>query len=266
MLIILFKIDLDTNMRYQNYIEKLIDCLDNRDETYFVANQLLKLHQETKKRENVIILELGVDRGQSTKVFLNAIDDKDKSRLISIDIRDCSASASSDKWIFIQSDSTDENKIIENAPILKNGIDILYVDSLHTRAHVFKEISTFYKYMNKGSVIFFDDIDSYPYMKGQRKDNVGIEISNRKIKNLISEIFRANINDLSLTTYFGSTGLARLDKRCDRGEKLKKPECIEVRNNKYFWNIYNKIMKKEKYNHDEVGESSFLIDPLKFKE
>ena len=25
----------------------------------------------------------------------------------------------------------------------------------------------------KGGVIFFDDIDSNPYLKGQRKDNVG---------------------------------------------------------------------------------------------
>ena len=71
-------------------------------------------------------------------------------------------------------------------------------------------------FFKKGGVIFFDDIDSNPYLKGQRKDNVGIEISNRKILELIESIFISNIDIIDLTLIKGSTGLARIDKICEK--------------------------------------------------
>ena len=81
-----------------------------------------------------------MDRGQSTKVFLNAIHNKVESHLISVDIRDCSDVSDSKLWTFVKMDSTKVLEILRKAPILKKGIDVIYIDSLHTPAHVFKEV------------------------------------------------------------------------------------------------------------------------------
>ena len=62
--------------KYQSYINKLKDHLSEHNESRFLAQQLLRLHKETELKINPLIVELGVDRGQSTKVFLNAIDGK----------------------------------------------------------------------------------------------------------------------------------------------------------------------------------------------
>ena len=58
---------------YQEYIQKLDNHLNKTDESRFVAQQLLRLHKEAELKKCPLIVELGVDRGQSTKIFLNAI-------------------------------------------------------------------------------------------------------------------------------------------------------------------------------------------------
>ena len=60
--------------KYQPYVNELKNHLNKSDESRFVAQQLLRLHKETELKSNPLIVELGVDRGQSTKIFLNAID------------------------------------------------------------------------------------------------------------------------------------------------------------------------------------------------
>lgn len=252
-------------MKYQKYIEALNECMKNQDETHFLAKQLLIIHSEVRKRKSPVILELGVDRGQSTKVFLNAIDDKENAQLISVDIRDCSKAAHSEKWNFIQSDSTNEDEIIKKAPILKDGIDILYIDSLHTKEHVLKEISYFYKYMNKGSVIFIDDIDSFPYMKGKRKDNLYIEYNNREILSLVENIYHSNMSALDLTIYRGSTGLAQVEKRNEKGLELNSPLKNKIRNYNIVNKLIYKLFYKKSYHHSICDNSSFLLDPTRYE-
>ena len=66
---------------YQKYIDKLIKYSKISGEERFAAKQLLELHNEAIKREDLIIVELGVDKGQSTRVFLNAISDKINAKL-----------------------------------------------------------------------------------------------------------------------------------------------------------------------------------------
>ena len=75
---------------YQKYIDELNSRLLKSDESRFVAQQLLRLHQEVKLKIDPLIVELGVDKGQSTKIFLNAIEEKNNAKLISVDIKDCS--------------------------------------------------------------------------------------------------------------------------------------------------------------------------------
>ncbi len=139
---------------YQEYVNTVSEAIKKKSEVRFVAQQLLKMHAEALSRHNPIIVELGVDKGQSTRVFLNSIDGKVGAKLISIDIRDCSRAVNSDDWCFIQSSSINIDAICRSAPIIKNGIDILYVDSLHTASHVYKELYGFFPYVKKDGIIF----------------------------------------------------------------------------------------------------------------
>ena len=249
---------------YEKYINDLRVYSKKKNETRLVANQLLEMHSEVASRKSPVVLELGVDRGQSTKVFLNAINNKPLSSLISVDIRDCSKVSDSNLWKFIKMDSSNVENILKEAPILKKGIDVIYIDSLHTPEHVFKEVYGWFPFLKKGGVIFFDDIDSNPYLKGQRKDNVGIEISNRKILELIESIFISNIDIIDLSLIRGSTGLARIDKICEKDIELKMPKKIKKRNNSFVWKLVNFFFRNKQYTHKINSNESFLIDVTKY--
>ena len=161
-------------------------------------------------------------------------------------------------------DSSNVENILKEAPILKKGIDVIYIDSLHTPEHVFKEVYGWFPFLKKGGVIFFDDIDSNPYLKGQRKDNIGIEISNRKILELIEAIFIANVDIIDLTLIRGSTGLARIDKICKKDMELKLPTKIKKRNNIFIWRLLNIFLRNKQYSHQTNSNGSFLIDVTKY--
>ena len=94
----------------------------------------------------IYVLAIAIQLIILTKIFLNAIDDKEGAKLISLDIKDCSKAAESSKWEFVKQDSADIEKLLLTHPDIKKGIDILYVDSLHTASHVKKEIYNFFEY------------------------------------------------------------------------------------------------------------------------
>ena len=246
---------------YENYIDKLRANSKIKSESRFAANQLLEMHMEALQRENPIIVELGVDKGQSTRVFLNAIHDKSNARLISIDIKDCKDSIKSTSWEFVQQDSIDIESLLLKKPIIKDGIDILYVDSLHTQSHVLKEVYGFFEYVKPKGVIYFDDIDSGPYMNGQRKDSISTEIVNRKIFDLLEAIFRANYSSIDFSINQGSTGLAKFIKHSQLGDKLNPPLFIKKRKFKLFWRLLEILKLKKVYRHKNSNNESFLIDP-----
>ena len=246
---------------YEDYINKLRENSKTKSESRFAANQLLEMHLEAFKRENPIIVELGVDKGQSTRVFLNAINDKPKARLISIDIRDCKQAVKSSNWEFVQQDSIDVESLLLKKPIIKDGIDILYVDSLHTQSHVLKEVYSYFEYIKPNGVIYFDDIDSGPYMSGQRKDSISTEISNRKIFDLLEAIFRSNYSSIDFSINRGSTGLAKFIKNSELGDKLNAPLFIKKRQFKLFWKLLEILKLKKTYRHNNSTNESFLINP-----
>ena len=246
---------------YEKYINTLLTHSKKKLESRFAANQLLEMHSEAIKRESPIIVELGVDKGQSTRVFLNAITDKPNARLISIDIKDCKEAVKSSNWEFVQQDSIDIKSLLSKKPIIKDGIDILYVDSLHTQSHVSKEIYSFFEYIKPKGVIYFDDIDSGPYMNGQRKDSVSTEIVNRKIFNLLEAIFRANYSSIDFSINRGSTGLAKFVKNSELGDKLNPPIFIKKRQFKFFWKLLEILRLKKTYRHNNSSNESFLINP-----
>lgn len=246
---------------YEQYIATLRSYANDQSELRFAANQLLEMHAEALKRENPVIVELGVDKGQSTRVFLNAISEKSNSKIISIDIKDCKSAVVSKKWEFVQQNSIDISSLLVKKPIIKNGIDILYVDSLHTESHVLKEVYGFFEYIKPNGVIYFDDVDSGPYMSKQRKDSINPEIENRKIFNLLDAIFRGNYYSIDFSITYGSTGLAKFVKRSKLGDRLKKPVYLRKRRLRLFWRLLEIINFKKSYLHNTNTNDSFLINP-----
>ena len=246
---------------YENYIDKLRANSEIKSESRFVANQLLEMHSEALKRDRPIIVELGVDKGQSTRVFLKKKKNKTNARLISIDIKDCKDAIKSTNWEFVQQDSIDIESLLLKKPIVKDGIDILYVDSLHTQSHVLKEVYGFFQYVKPEGVIYFDDIDSGPYMRGQRKDSVSTEIVNRDIFDLLEAIFRANYSSVDFSINRGSTGLAKFVKHSKLGDKLNPAIFIKKRKFKLFWRLLEILKLKKTYYHNNSTNESFLINP-----
>ncbi len=249
---------------YQAYIDELQSLSSAPGDARFAARQLLELHAEAAGRAAPTILELGVGSGQSTRAFLNAIAGKPAARLISVDIEDCSGAAASHQWTFVQGDSGDAADVLARQPVLRQGIDILYVDSLHKAEHVLKEVGGYYPYLNAGAVVFLDDVDSFPYMFGQRKDNVAKEIDNRAIDRLVERIFWANRGDLDLTLFRGSTGLARLDKCSPRGAPFLQPLPCRERQSRWAWRLLYRILGRQSYKHHKAGASSLVLDPGKY--
>lgn len=250
---------------FNDYIRDLKKIALENSERCHAAIQLLEMHSHVLMLKKPRILELGVDKGQSTKIFLNALNIVNSGSLVSVDIRDCSEVASSKTWQFVQADSTDEHKILAAAPKITDGLDVIYVDSLHTEDHVMKEIFTFYKYLKVGGVMYFDDVDSYPYMKKQRKDSVELEIANRKINRLLINIFRQNIKLVRLNFEYGSTGLGKLTKLSNE-ELLPIQSVIKERENLRLSKIVNKFLGRKNYQHNLTDSSSFQIDVTKYKQ
>lgn len=176
-----------------------------------IATQLMFMYGKAINKKTPLILELGVDKGLSTTVFLQACEDKN-GKLVSVDIKDCSDISGSERWQFVQSDSTDVEYVLSQAPELKDGIDIIYIDSMHAKDHVQKELTRWFPYMKEHSWIFFDDVDSNPYRKGNRKDHFQNEIAWRKIHDYVQAFFYSNEDHLFLNVFYGSTGLAAMHK------------------------------------------------------
>ena len=186
-----------------------------------VATQLMSLHRLVARRERPTVLECGVHQGWSTGVLAHACEAQ-SGALVSLDIEDCSDAIASPVWTFIQTDDLALETVLARAPMLKRGIDLIYIDSLHDARHVARLIEAYYPLVKQGGWLAFDDIDPGPYLRGRRKDNADREIAWRRIGEVIQEFFYANEDDLFLEFHFGSTGLALMQKLAPQ-ERVHRP-------------------------------------------
>ena len=171
-----------------------------------------KLEIIRNKIQNILnpnILELGVQKGNSTKMFLE-ICEINNGFLTSVDIEDCSNVSNNNKWKFIQ--SSDDNFEYVNK-FIKKDLDIIFIDSLHEPNHIRKVFYNYFKFLKKDGLIFIDDISWLPYIEGGTKDNNFIERINRLTFNKVLEIFNANQENLSLEINFSGAGLAIFKKK-----------------------------------------------------
>lgn len=187
--------------------------------------------------KKINILELGVQKGISTKMFLN-ICNKNNGKLTSIDIQDCSKVSKSKRWKFIK--SSDDNFNYIKSKIKNNKFDVLFIDSLHEPNHVKKVFFYYYEYVKKKGLIFIDDVVWLPYVKNEIRDNQFVERINRLTFDKILEIYNSNKNNFSLDINFNGSGLAIIRKNTNK--KLNEEKIIKNR----MGNLKN-IFKKYLY-------------------
>ena len=155
------------------------------DYEYKLNNHLFPL---IEKINNPTILELGVQSGRSTKRFLD-ICKKNKGKLYSVDIDDCSKVSDDSNWSFFK--TRDDNFEFIKSKIPKK-IDVLFIDTLHEAKHVEKIIYGYYELINIGGYIFIDDISHLPYLNENSKNNFYCEINNKETFQKILEIYYYN--------------------------------------------------------------------------
>ncbi len=203
---------------------------------YKLDNSLFPLIKEIN---NPIILELGVQKGRSTKKFLE-ICKKNNGELFSVDLDNCSNVSNDKIWHFYQ--TRDDNfKFIKSQ--IPEKIDVLFIDTIHEANHVRKLIYGYYPLIKKGGFIFIDDISHLPYLKNKDRDNFYCEINNKETFDLLISIYSENTENFDLSFTFVSSGLAIIKKKTD----------AELFNNKKlnersltFKNILRKLWRKVK--------------------
>jgi len=248
------------NDYFDDYLKTLHAEASTPGEAAEASKQLLEMHHAIElccqTKGHCTVLELGVDRGQSTRVFLNAL--RKRGHLVSIDIRDCRLFEDRDDWTFVKGDSTDANNALQSAPFLEAGIDVLYVDSLHEIKHVMKEIAIWWPFMNTNSQLFFDDISTGPYKLGARKDSASTEINNAEILDYIQRLYFSNTESMSFRVLYGSTGLACITKYSPKGNILSPAIKAPIRRQRWYWGLKRRMGIGKSYKRKEDG-SDFLV-------
>ena len=178
------------------------------------------------------ILELGVQKGNSTKMFLDLCE-KNDGFLTSIDIEDCSNVSNSQKWKFIQSSDDNFNYINQ---FIKKDLDIIFIDSLHEPNHVKKVFYNYFQFLKINGLIIIDDVSWLPFVESGVNNNDFVERINRLTFEKMLEIFNSNQENLSLEINFSGSGLAIFSKL----KNILKEE-IKIKNR--LFNIKNLIKK-----------------------
>ena len=191
---------------------------------------------EVDKVKNLKILEFGVRKGISTKIFLNLCK-TNNGKLYSVDVDDYSSLYKDENWKFIHTRDDDFKTIEENIP---NEFDLIYLDSYHEPKHVEKIIRYYYPKLKTSGIYVIDDICWLPYTKGNYRDDFGCEMANFDTFNQILDIYFNNIQNFDLDFTFVGSGLAKIFKKNDNELNVSK----KIPSRQFsFKNILKKIIK-----------------------
>ena len=183
------------------------------------------IFEHEKNKKNLNILEFGVRKGISTKMFLNLCE-VNNGKLISVDIDDYSNLYKNNNWTFLN--MRDDN-IEEIKSYISYPIDIILIDSFHEPKHVEKIIYLYWKYLKIGGSMYIDDISWLPYLKGNWRDHAYTEKINYDTFLKILTILRTNYDKFYLEFTFMDSGMARLTKL--NNKELILPKKIKLREN-----------------------------------
>lgn len=208
----------------------------------FIKNDYIRklknfMMNEIQDKENLKILEFGVRKGISTKMFLELCN-KNNGKLYSVDLEDYSDIVKDENWTFIHCRDDNFEKIEK---IIPKEFDIIYLDSWHEPNHVEKIIYHYYPKVKEGGLYVIDDICWIPYVKNNYRDNFGCEIANIETFQRILEIHYTNKDNFDVEFTFVGSGLAKITKK--NLNNLNASKNIPDRS-KSIKNLIRKILKK----------------------
>lgn len=176
-------------------------------------NYFYKLEQflieDLKRIQNINILEFGVRKGISTKLFLE-IAKLQNGRVYSVDIDDCSNLFKDKNWKFFRTRDDNFEYIQKNIPA---QLDVIYLDSVHEAKHVESIFYNYFSFLKVGGYFIIDDISHLPYLKNKDRNNFHNEINNQETFEKILEIYNSNYENFDLNFSFISSGLAKIIKK-----------------------------------------------------
>ena len=208
----------------------------------FIKNDYIRklknfMMNEIQDKENLKILEFGVRKGISTKMFLELCN-KNNGKLYSVDLEDYSDIVKDENWTFIHCRDDNFEKIEK---IIPKEFDIIYLDSWHEPNHVEKIIYHYYPKVKEGGLYVIDDTCWIPYVKNNYRDNFGCEIANIETFQRILEIHYTNKDNFDVEFTFVGSGLAKITKK--NLNNLNASKNIPDRS-KSIKNLIRKILKK----------------------
>ena len=194
------------------------------------------LVEDLRKIQNINILEFGVRKGISTKLFLE-IARLNNGRVYSVDIDDCSSLFNDKNWNFFKTRDDNFDYIQKNVP---SQLDVIYLDSVHEANHVENIFYNYFSFLKVGGYFIIDDISHLPYLKDSDRNNFFNEINNQETFEKILEIYNSNYDNFDLNFSFISSGLAKIIKK--KNVILNKNKKIQSRKNS-IKNFLRKIVK-----------------------
>jgi hypothetical protein len=167
------------------------------------------LVEDLKKIQNINILEFGVRKGISTRLFLD-IAKSNNGQVYSVDVDDCSKLFKDKNWKFFKTRDDNYYYIQKNIP---TQLDVIYLDSVHEAKHVENIFYNYFNFLKVGGYFIIDDISHLPYLKDKERNNFFNEINNQETFEKILEIYNSNYENFDLNFSFISSGLAKIIKK-----------------------------------------------------
>lgn len=162
-----------------------------------INDHIPTLFIESLLRKPEVIVELGVRGGEST-FALERVAKLCKSKLISVDIEDCSGCSKYKDWIFVHEDDIPFAKHFIpwcREHHIPPRIDVLFIDTSHVFEHTLQEIKSFFPYLSDNAKVFFHDTN----LRGvfSRKDGSrGLSWNNeRGVIRALEVYFKASFNE-----------------------------------------------------------------------
>jgi cephalosporin hydroxylase len=124
-----------------------------------ISDHLVTMFVESLAQKPRLIVELGVRGGESTFV-LERVAKLCGSKLVSVDIEDCSFVSSYEQRTFVKSDDITFARRFAKYCVeidARSQIDILFIDTSHLFDHTVREIEQWFPFLSTEAVVFFHD-------------------------------------------------------------------------------------------------------------
>ena len=113
-----------------------------------------------------LIVELGVARGESARVF-SRVAQLCGAKYVSVDLTDCSRAVDWDGWLFVQKNDVEFAKEFEawcRQRQFDPVIDVLFIDTSHYFDHTLEEIRAYFPFLAEHAKVFFHDTNLKTYI------------------------------------------------------------------------------------------------------